>query len=222
MEADANKKIFYKNQAENIIHKLAARHMEGFYCPDIESAKKKVVELISLGMDGVATTGRTVAYGGSMTIDNTDLKQMIADSGQTLIVRESYAKTKEEQKKLKSLQINADTFLMSTNAITLNGELVNIDGTGNRLCYLIYGPDQVIVLAGMNKVVTNVEDGIRRVRNFASPANTVRLHCDTPCAVTGQCADCLKNTICNQIVVTRASKDQGRIKVILVGEELGY
>ena len=222
MEADANKKIFYKNQAENIIHKLEARHMEGFYCPDIESAKKKVVELISLGMDGVASTGRTVAYGGSMTIDNTDLKQMITDSGQTLIVRENYAKTKEEQSRLKSLQINADTFLMSTNAITLNGELVNIDGNGNRVSYLICGPDQVIVLAGMNKVVPNVEDGIRRVRNMATPANTVRLHCDTPCAVTGQCADCLKNTICCQFVITRHSRHDGRMTVILVGEDLGY
>ena len=222
MEADTNKKIFYKNQAENIIHKLEARHMEGFYCQDIESAKKKVVELISLGMDGVATTGRTVAYGGSMTIDNTDLKQMITESGQKLIVRENFGKSKEEQNSLKSQQICADSFLMSTNAITLNGELVNIDGNGNRLSYLIYGPDQVIVLAGMTKVVPNVEDGIRRVRNIATPANTVRLHCDTPCAVTGQCADCLKNTICCQFVVTRASKTPGRIKVVLVGEELGY
>lgn len=222
MEADASKKIFYQRQAENIIRKLSARHMEGYYCPDIDSAKKKVVELISKGMDGRNRTGRTVAYGGSMTIDNTDLKQMISDSGQELIVREKYGPDPEAQKELKSRQINADSFLMSTNAITVDGELINIDGRGNRVSYLIYGPEQVIVIAGMNKVVPNVEDGIRRVRNEASPANTIRLHCDTPCVKTGQCMNCLDHTICCQFVVTRASLTAGRIKVVLVGEELGY
>lgn len=210
MEADASKKIFYQRQAENIIRKLSARHMEGYYCPDIDSAKKKVVELISKGMDRQNRTGRTVAYGGSMTIDNTDLKQMISDSGQELIVREKYGPDPEAQKELKSRQINADSFLMSTNAITVDGELINIDGRGNRVSYLIYGPEQVIVIAGMNKVVPNVEDGIRRVRNEASPANTIRLNCDTPCVKTGQCMNCLDHTICCQFVVTRASLTAGR------------
>ena len=112
--------------------------------------------------------------------------------------------------------------VMSTNAITLDGELINIDGRGNRVAYLIYGPEEVIIVAGMNKVVSNVDDGIRRVRNFATPPNTVRLERNTPCATTGQCANCLAESICCQIVVTRASMISNRIKVILVGEELGY
>lgn len=218
---DASKKLNYEHAAANIIHKLEARHMKGYYCEDMESAKKKVIELIENGMDGQPKKGRNVAYGGSMTIDNTDLKDQIKAAGHNLIVRENY-NTPEEKKELKAMQINADSFLMSTNAITLNGELVNIDGFGNRTSFLIYGPDQVIILAGMNKVVPNVEDGIRRVRNIATPANTVRLHCDTPCAKTGQCVDCLPNTICCQFVITRASKVPDRIKVVLVGEEAGY
>ena len=211
---DKNKKIFYANQAEGIIKKLKLRKMEGFYVDTMEDAYKKVLELIG-------TPAKTVAYGGSMTIDNSDLKAKIKDAGHELIVREDY-KTDEEVRQLKAKMINADTFLMSTNAITLDGELINIDGRGNRVSYMIYGPDQVIVIAGMNKVVKDVDTGIDRTRNMASPANTVRLNCDTPCAKTGRCADCLDHTICCQIVVTRASITPGRIKVVLVGEELGY
>lgn len=211
---DSNKKTFYKNQAESIIKKLSLRKMEGFYVDTAEEAVKKALELIG-------PAKKSVAYGGSMTIDHTDLKKRIGEAGHDLIVREDY-KTDEEIKDLKSKMINADTFLMSTNAITLDGELINIDGRGNRVCYLIYGPAQVIVIAGMNKVVKDVRSGIDRTRNTASPANTVRLNCDTPCSKTGRCGDCLEHTICCELVVTRSSIVPGRIKVILVGEELGY
>ena len=104
----------------------------------------------------------------------------------------------------------------------LIGELINVDGRGNRVSFLIYGPDQVIVVTGMNKIVKDVREGMDRARNMAAPPNTVRLNRDTPCAKTGRCADCLPNSICCQIVVTRSSMIPGRIKVILVGEELGY
>lgn len=208
------KEIFYENQAETIINKMKARNMEAYYCKDVETAKCKLLELIGTGT-------KSVAYGGSMTIDENGFKDAVKDAGHELIVREEY-RTEEEIKECKAKTINADVFLMSSNAITLDGELVNIDGRGNRVSYLIYGPDSVIVIAGMNKLVANVEDGIRRIRNFASPPNTVRLNCDTPCAKTGQCGNCLNNSICCQIVVTRASRVPNRIKVILVGEELGY
>ena len=214
MTADRNKKIFYGNQAASIIKKLQLRKMEGYYVDNIDEAKEKVLELLG-------TPAKSVAYGGSMTIDNTDLKEMIKKAGHDLIIRENY-KTDDEIKELKAKMINADAFLMSTNAITLDGELINIDGRGNRVSFLIYGPDSVIVIAGMNKVVKDVDEGISRTRNIASPANTVRLNCDTPCAKTGRCADCLEHTICCEAVITRCSMIPGRIKVILVGEELGY
>lgn len=210
-----HKKVFYENQAQTILNKLKARKMEGFYCETLEEAKQKVVELIGEG-------SKSVGYGGSMTIDDSDLKDRIKQAGHELIIREELNKTPEGTKECNAKLINADTFLMSTNAITLDGELINIDGRGNRVSFLIYGPSQVIILAGMNKVVSSVEDGVRRVRNFATPPNTVRLNCDTPCAKTGQCADCLTNSICSQIVITRTSMLPGRIKVVLVGEELGY
>ncbi len=209
-----HKKTAYSNQAKSIIEKLKTRKMEGFYCETMEEAEEKVLELIG-------EPAKTVGYGGSMTIDDSDLKDRIAAAGHELIRREDY-KEPGLLEECNARLINADTFLMSTNAITLDGELVNIDGKGSRLAFLLYGPKQVIVITGMNKVVSNVEDGIRRVQNIASPPNTVRLNCDTPCAKTGRCGNCLTNSICCQIVTTRASMIPNRIKVVLVGEELGY
>ncbi len=208
------KKKFYENQAQSIIAKLKARKMEGYYCADKESAKAKVLELIG-------TEKKLVTYGGSMTLDEIGIKDAVQEAGHDLLVREKYV-TEEEKAECYTKQTSADVYMMSTNAITLDGELVNIDGTGNRVACLIYGPKSVIVVAGMNKVATNVEEGINRVHNVAAPPNTVRLSCDTPCAVTGQCGNCLNNTICCQTVVTRSSRIPNRIKVILVGEELGY
>lgn len=208
------KKQFYANQAASIIKKLEQRKMEGYYCPDTASAVQKVMEL-------AGTEKKSIAYGGSMTIDAMGIKEKLAEAGHDVIRREKYS-TPEEKKECNARQVNADIFLMSTNAITLDGELVNIDGRGNRVSFLIYGPESVIVVAGMNKVATDLDEGIHRARNMAAPPNTVRLNRDTPCAKLGKCGDCLQNSICCQIVVTRASMVPGRIKVILVGEELGY
>lgn len=214
------KQKFYEIQAATIIKNLAKRKMQGFYCADVAEAKKKLCELLAETEEGRAAK-KTVGYGGSMTLDENGFKDAVKAAGHELIVRENY-KTPEEQKECKSKLVNADAFLMSTNAITIDGELVNIDGRGNRVSFLIYGPESVIVIAGMNKVVPNVEDGIRRVRNIATPPNCVRLDCKTPCAVNGKCGDCYGDSICCQFVVTRMSRIPNRIKVILVGEELGY
>ena len=209
-----SKKVFYENQAKSIIAKMKARNMDGYYCPDKESAKQKILELIG-------QEKKLVTYGGSVTLDEIGIKDAVETAGHELLKREEYV-TPEEKAECYTKQTMADVYLMSTNAITLDGELVNIDGSGNRVACLIFGPKEVLVVTGMNKVVTNVAEGIDRVHHFAAPPNTVRLSCDTPCATTGQCGNCLKNTICCQTVVTRASRIPGRIKVILVGEELGY
>lgn len=208
------KKTFYRNQGNTLVEKLKRRKMDAYYCEDVAEAKKKLAELL-----GKET--KSVGYGGSMTITENGFMDIVRENGHHVIVREA-AKTPEEVKKIKAELINADTFLMSSNAITLDGELINIDGRGNRVSFLIYGPEEVIIIAGMNKVVTDVEAGIARVRNMATPPNTVRLNCQTPCAQTGVCGNCINNSICCQIVITRVSKEKDRIKVILVGEELGY
>ena len=119
--------------------------------------------------------------------------------------------------------LNADVFLMSSNAVTLDGCLYNVDGTGNRIAALIYGPAKVYVLAGTNKLVANLEEAEQRIRMIAAPANCVRLNKENPCTITGTCMNCSRpSTICNQYLVSRRSGKPGRIHVILINENLGY
>ena len=204
----------YENLAKTIIKNLEKRQMKGYYCPDKESAIKKALELIHK----VAS----ICYGGYMTIIENGLLDEIQNVNYNLIIREN-ATNLDEQKKLYSEICSSDYFLMSTNAITLNGELINIDGRGNRVAFLCFGPQNVLILAGMNKVVTDVESGFKRARDIAAPPNAIRLDRKTPCAITGKCEDCYSpDCMCSQFVVTRRSGIPNRIKVILIGEELGY
>lgn len=139
------------------------------------------------------------------------------------IINRDAAQNLEEQRKLYGEICCADFFLMSTNAITLEGELINIDGRGNRVAFLCYGPQNVLILTGMNKIVTDVESGIKRTRDIAAPPNAIRLQRKTPCVIKGKCEDCYSpDCMCGQFVVTRRSGIPKRIKVILIGEELGY
>jgi len=214
MENLLPKQKYYENVANTIIKNLNKRQIEGFYCANKKSALQKALELIP--------KGASIGWGGSMTIIETGLMDAIQNGDYKIINRDT-AKTLEEQRKIYAEICLSDFFLMSTNAITLDGELINIDGRGNRVAFLCYGPQNVIILAGMNKVVSDIESGFKRVRDIASPPNTVRLNKKTPCSITGKCEDCYSpDCICGQFVVTRRSAVPNRIKVILIGEELGY
>lgn len=208
------KQKYYENVANTIIKNLEKRQMEGHYCKDKKSALKKALELMP--------KGSSIGWGGSMTVLETGLMDAIQNGDYKIINREE-AKTTEEQRKIYGEICCSDFFLMSTNAITIDGELINIDGRGNRVAFLCYGPENVLILAGMNKVVSDVESGFKRVRDIASPPNTVRLNKKTPCSITGRCSDCYSpDCICGQFVMTRRSIVPNRIKIILIGEELGY
>ena len=208
------KKQYYEKTAATIIANLENRQMKGWYCEDSAAAVKKVLDLMP--------EHASVTWGGTMTLEECGLMDALKKGSYTLIDRLS-AKTPEEKKTLYAKAVCADYFFMSANAITLDGELVNIDGAGNRVACLCSGPDNVIVLVGMNKVVASVEEGHDRVRNVAAPINALRLNKKTPCAATGRCSKCQSpDCICSQIVVTRRSHIPGRIQVILIGEELGY
>ena len=204
-----------EKQAQAIINALEKRNMTAYYCENIESCRNKVLELIP--------EGSVISWGGSMSIHECGVPQALKDRGDCEVLDRSLYTTPEQQKEFAVKTFQCNYYLMSTNAITLDGELVNIDGYGNRVASLIYGPDHVIVIAGMNKVVPDVQQGFDRVRNIASPPNTLRLSKDTPCAKTGKCGNCMSpDCICNQIVVTRRSRDKARIIVILVNDNLGF
>lgn len=201
-------------QVETIIHNLSKRNMEGCYFPTAADCTQAILKEMP--------EGSVIGWGGSESVKESGLMDAIHNGNYELIDRSS-AKTPEESRQLYAKTVLADYYLMSTNAITLDGELINIDGNGNRVACLIQGPAHVILVVGMNKVVTDVESGIARVRNMASPANAIRLNRNLACAATGVCHDCLSpECFCNQLVITRRSMHNGRIKVYLVGEELGY
>ena len=204
-----------EKQAESIISALEKRNMTAYYCEDIEACRQKVLEIVP--------AGSVISWGGSMSIHECGVPAALKDRGDCEVLDRSTYITPEQQQEFAVKTFQSDYYLMSTNAITLDGELVNIDGNGNRVASLIYGPKHVIVITGMNKVVPDVLQGYDRVRNIASPPNTIRLGKNTPCAKLGKCGNCYsEDCICNQIVVTRRSGHTGRIKVYFVGEELGY
>ena len=208
------KKTYYKNLAQTIIKGMEKRHMEAYYCETCEEAKALALSLVP--------AESTVSFGGSVTLNETGVLTALRERNDITMYDRDTANGPEEMKKIMHDALSCDYYFMSSNAITHDGELVNIDGNGNRVAALIYGPENVIVIAGMNKVVKTVDEGIDRTRNVAAPPNCVRLNKNTPCAANGVCGNCLADTICDQIVITRASRVPKRLKVILVGEELGF
>ena len=209
-----HKKMQYDKAGVRVAEALNKRFFEAYYCADRKSAAEKVLQLIG--------AEDTVSWGGTMTVDELGIKDALRARGQKLIDRDT-AKNPQERQELLKQSLLCDTFLMSSNAISADGQLVNIDGTGNRVAALCFGPKQVIVIAGMNKVAGNLEGAVRRAREQAAPANAQRFDLKTPCAVNGLCGDCKgPDCICAQMVTTRLCKPAGRIKVVLVGENLGF
>ena len=211
----STQEIYNEHLAQTVIENLKKRNMDGYYCETAMDAVEKALSFIQ--------KGETVSYGGSMTLEECGMMTALRyDSDFTLLDRAN-TKTQEERDKLYHEALSCDTFFMSSNAITETGELVNIDGTGNRVAALIYGPKQVIVMAGMNKIVATVDDAFHRIHQIAVPKNCIRLGIKTPCATTCVCSNCLSpNCICNQAVITKRSCQPGRIKVILIGQDFGY
>ena len=210
---DANAKKRYDKAGPQVVKALEKRHFEAYYVSTAAEAVEKVVELIP--------KEHTVSWGGTATVDALGIKQRLAQEGIALIDRDT-AQTPQERQEMLKKALTCGTFLMSSNAISADGQLVNIDGTGNRVAALCFGPEQVIVVAGMNKVAGDLDGAMRRAREVAAPMNAQRFPLKTPCVANGLCGDCKgPDSICAQIVTTRFSKIPGRIKVVLVGEVLG-
>ena len=207
-------KKYYEKRGQVLVKNLKSRHFDAFYCPDGASALKKALELIP--------EGASVGWGGALSAQQIGLIDAVKAGKYAAIDRDS-AKTPEERNQLLKRCLTADVFLSGANALSLDGEMVNIDGTGNRVAAIVYGPETVLVIAGMNKVCDTLDDAVTRARTVAAPMNKQRFPFKTPCEVTGSCADCKsEDCICNQILITRNCRPAGRIKFILVGEELGF
>lgn len=209
-----NLKKARENQAKSIIKNLEKRNMTAFYCDSKEACRDKVLEIIG--------DNKSVSWGGTMSMKQCGIQQALEKSLTCTLLDRAKHPADKMKEFFKEVAV-CDYYIMGTNAITLDGELVNIDGNGNRLASLIFGPEHVIVIAGMNKVSTDIPEALHRVRNIASPPNTVRLNKNTPCAVDGRCHDCMSpDCICNQVVITRRSREKERIIVLLVNDNLGF
>lgn len=207
------KELYYEKRGQILVKNLRARHFGAYYCATKDEALKKALELIP--------EGASVGWGGCQTCQEIGLLEALC-SGSYRALDRSKCETAEEREQLQKQMFDADFFLTGANGLSLDGQMVNIDGTGNRVAAIIYGPKNVLVVAGMNKVTDTLDEAIRRARTVAAPMNKQRFANQTPCAVTGTCADCkAEGCICNQIVITRHCRPVDRIKFILVGEDLG-
>lgn len=208
-------KATMKLHIDKTLHNLAKNNMEGYFVATKEDALKKAAELIS--------DGDTVTVGGSMTLFEIGLIDYLRSGRFNLLDRYKKGLSHEQTEEIFRKAFFADTYFVSSNAITEEGELYNVDGNGNRVAAMIYGPKSVIIIAGYNKLVKDRDAAVARVRSIAAPANVARLSCPAPCAKTGECMDCKsEGHICCSYVFLGRQREKGRIKVILVGEELGY
>jgi len=200
--------------AQTIIKNLKRRHIEGFYCATAEEAVMKISKLID--------DGNSVTWGGTMTVRDLGIPQFLKDRGKLQVLDRDLAETPEEKQAIYLKAFSADVYLSSANAISEDGIIVNIDGNGNRVAAITWGPKKVIFVIGMNKVAQNVEAALARARSTASPINATRFDIKTPCQTDGVCHNCNSpECICNYVHFLRNSP-QGRHVVVLVGENLGY
>jgi L-lactate utilization protein LutB len=194
---------------------LKSRHFGAYYFDDPDEAVKKIFELIP--KDDV------ISWGGSYTVVSLRLRELAREKGYAVIDRDE-AKSPEERGELMRKSLTCGTFLCSANAISEDGEIVNIDGIGNRVAATIFGPRQVIIVAGMNKAAHSLQDAYNRARSIASPTNNQRYPAGkNPCLETGACHNCKSaDSLCSYIVTMRLCKPAERIKVVLIGTDLGF
>ncbi len=203
----------YDKRAQTLVKNLNKRHFEAYYCATKEEACAKALSLIP--------EGSSVGWGGAISARQIGLTDAI-HAGNYRAIDRDLCPTAEEKEQAAYDCLHADVFITGANALSIDGEMVNVDGTGNRAAAIIFGPKTVLVIAGMNKVESTLDAAINRARTVAGPMNMQRFLFDAPCTQTGVCVDCKSDgCICNQIVITRNCRPAGRIKFILVGEALG-
>ncbi|UCG06276.1 MAG: lactate utilization protein [Desulfobacterales bacterium] len=213
---DENQVDWNEKVANKIIKNLEKRRMEGSYTPTAARAKDEIISMIP--------RGATVFRCGSMTATAMGLWEAIAELPEVRLIDPYQSGLKpEEGLKLRRQGLTADLMIASSNAITLDGRLVNLDGMGNRVASMAFGPKKVILLVGMNKVAPDLDSAIARVKHYAAPVNNIRYGLKNPCVETGLCSDCkTPQRLCNMWSIIEGHMIENRIHVKLIGESLGY
>lgn len=223
---DKNVKVILDRRIKKTMENLASNNMMPYYVENVKDVAGKVAELLK--------EGDTVAVGGSMSLFEAGVIDLLRSGKYTFLNRYEEGLSPEQMREIFLKSFFADVYLSSSNAITENGELYNVDGNSNRVAAICYGPKSVIIVAGINKIVGNLDEAVKRVKTMAAPANATRLDCKTYCKEKGECMGLTsgnsfmtsgcggQNRICCNYVVSAYQNQKDRIKVILVGEELGY
>ncbi|HCX62553.1 MAG TPA: lactate utilization protein [Clostridiales bacterium] len=198
-----------------VILNLQRNNMVGYFVENKEDLIQLIASLIK--------KGEKVGCGDSVTLEETGVFEFMRGGDFVFYDKHQKGLTPEEKREIYLKNFDADTFLTGTNAITLDGKLFNIDGNGSRVAPMLYGPKQIIVVAGINKLTDTVEDAINRTRQVAAPLDAKRLNKDTPCTKLDRCIDCRhEQRICNDFVLITGQFVKDRIKVILINQEYGF
>ncbi|SKA92683.1 Uncharacterised ACR, YkgG family COG1556 [Caloramator quimbayensis] len=212
---DNNANFVIEKRVQRTIENLEKNNIEGFYVKSEEELIKKITEIVK--------EGSTVSVGGSMTLFETGVINHLRSGRYNFLDRYKEGLSTDDLKDIFRKSFFADAYFTSSNAITEEGEIYNVDGNGNRVAAMIYGPDKVIIIAGINKIVRDLDEAIIRNREMSAPANAKRLNKNTPCTKTGYCMDCSSpDRICRNYVLIKNQGKKGRMFVIFVDKQLGY
>lgn len=216
MKTDELNFWLHEQQCQKAVESLGRNGFAAAYCPTVDEAADIIIS--------DATNARTIGFGGSMSVASLSVQKRLADAGKEILNHGMPGLSRDEKMEIMRRQLTCDLFLSGTNALTINGELVNIDATGNRVAAMFFGPKKVIVVAGRNKLVDgSVHDAIMRVKNQATPPNSKRLNFNTPCARTGFCSDCNSpDRLCRVTTVIDRRPRFTEVKVLVVNAELGF
>lgn len=201
--------------SRHVVEALRGNGFNAYFVKNKEEAVKKVLELVP--------QDAKVGIGGSMTIRELKLGEILAERGCKVFRHDIPGLSQEEKNRIRREELTSDVFLASANAVTLDGKIVSMDGTGNRVASMAFGPKKVILVVGINKIVKDVESAIWRIKNVAAPMNAKRLKRDVPCVEGGLCTDCDgPGRICNVLLILEKKPTLTDYHIILVGEELGF
>lgn len=206
----------WEQKCQKAVEALGTNGFTALYCPTAEEALKAILEL--------GVEAQSVGFGGSMTIADLGVQAQFEEMGKEILNHSRADLSREQKMEVMRRQLTCDLFLCSTNALTLNGELINIDATGNRVAAMFFGPQRVVVVAGRNKLVDGtVDEAIQRVKQWATPPNAKRLNFNTPCAKTGFCSNCNSpDRLCRITTVIDRKPRFTDLRVLVVNKELGF
>lgn len=205
----------YEQKCRRAVEALKKNGFEAVYCDTPQQAAEYIIN--------AASDADSIGFGGSMSVKQLQVEEELRKIGKTILNHGRPDLSAAEKLEIMRRQLTCDLFLAGTNALTLSGELVNIDGNGNRVGAMLFGPKQVIVAAGRNKIVRNTEEAIKRIKEYAAPPNARRLGCKTPCAITGFCSDCdSPERICRITTIIDHKPNFSDITVLVINQDMGF